>query len=323
MFSLVYSRQGLSSDNTFTGSTMRNAFLQLHLSIVLAGFTGIFGKLITLPEGPLVWYRMLMAFLLLFGCLAAAGRLPRIPPLEAGKICGVGALIAMHWLFFYGAVKYANVSIAVVCFALTGFFTAIFEPLCSKQAVSVRELAYSLLTVLGITLIFHFDVRYRTGIILGVVCAVFAALFTIAMKRIGRNHEPSTMMLFQLLGGWFFLSIAAPFYLLLFPGTKLIPSSLDWLYLFLLSSVCTIGMFYLQIQALKKISAFTVNLSYNLEPVYSIVLAMILFNEGSQVSTSFYIGLGLICVSVLLQSIAAARHRSILLQQCASKDQHP
>ena len=288
---------------------MRNAFVKLHLSIFLAGFTGIFGKLIQLPEGPLVWYRMLMASVLFFFYLFATGKLPRIPAREVCKICGVGALIALHWMFFYGSVKYANVSIAVVCFALAGFFTAILEPLFGRTKLSPRERLFSLLTVAGIALIFHFDTHYRTGIILGVISAVFAALFTIAMRRVGKRHDSTTMLLFQMVGGLAFLTLAAPAYLAFFPGIPVVPGGMDLLYLFLLSSLCTIGMILLQIQALRTISAFTVNLSFNLEPVYSILLAMVFLGEASQVSPAFFVGLALICASVLLQTLYAIRQR--------------
>ena len=288
---------------------MDNAFTKLHLSIFLAGFTGVFGKLIQLPEGPLVWYRMLMASFFFFVYLFATRSLPRIPAREACKICGVGALIALHWIFFYGSVKYANVSIAVVCFAMTGFFTAILEPLFGRTKISSRELLFSLLTVAGIALIFHFDTRYRTGIILGVISAVFAALFTIAMRRVGKTHDSATMLLFQMTGGLAFLTLAAPVYLALFPGIRVVPGGMDLLYLFLLSSLCTIGMILLQIQALRTISAFTVNLSFNLEPVYSILLAMIFLGEAAEVNVSFFAGLALICASVALQTLYAIRQR--------------
>ena len=293
-------------------TTMGNAFIKLHLSILLAGFTGIFGKLIQLPEGPHVWYRMLMTSVLFFGYLLCCGKLPRVPASEALKICGVGALIALHWIFFYGSIKYANVSIAVVCFALTGFFTAVLEPLSTCRKPSLRELLFSLITVCGIALIFHFDTRHRTGIMLGILSAVFAALFTISMKRVGKNHSSSTMLLYQMAGGFAFLTLAAPAYLALFPGITLVPGPWDMLYLFLLSSLCTIGMFLLQIQALQSISAFTVNLSFNLEPVYSIALAMVIFAEANELNRFFFAGLGLICVSVLLQSVSAMRQRGSL-----------
>lgn len=288
---------------------MRTAFIKLHISILLAGFTGIFGKLIALAEGPLVWYRMLITSVLFFCWLRYAGKLPKIAPREALAIAGVGVLIALHWIFFYGSIKYANVSIGVVCFALTGFFTALFEPLFERRALLLRELCFSLITVCGIALIFHFDTRYRTGIILGIISAAMCALFTIAIRKVGRKHDSSTMLLYQMLGGFVFLSLAAPAYLALFPGISLVPSGLDLLWLFLLSSLCTIGMFLLQIQALQKISAFTVNLSYNLEPIYSIILAMILFDEASQFNAVFFAGLALICASVVLQSVYAARQR--------------
>lgn len=288
---------------------MTEAFIKLHISIFLAGMTGILGKLIELPEGPLVWYRMLLTAVMLAAYLWLRGGLPRVPLKEALKIAGVGALIALHWIFFYGSVKYANVSIAVVCFALTGFFTAIFEPLIGRRRVHPRELLFSLITVCGIVLIFHFDAQFRIGIVLGVLCAAFAALFTIFLKQVGRNHASTTMLLWQMIGGLGFLSLAAPGYLALFPGIALAPSAVDWLYLVLLSSFCTIGMFLLQIQALRKISAFTVNLSFNLEPIYSIILAMILFDEAAELGPAFFVGLGLICASVALQSMAVARQR--------------
>jgi len=288
---------------------MRTALIKLHVSILLAGFTGILGKLIQLSAGPLVWYRLLMTSLLFFCWLWYTGNLPKISLRQALPIAGVGVLVALHWVFFYGSIKYANVSIAVICFALTGFFTAILEPLLERRSFSLRELCFSLITVCGIALIFHFDTRYRTGIMLGIISAAFCALFTIAIRKVGKNHASTTMLFYQMIGGFLFLTLAAPLYLALFPGISLVPSNLDLLWLFLLSSLCTIGMFLLQIQALQHISAFTVNLSYNLEPVYSIILAMIIFHELSELNLSFFAGLALICASVVLQSLYAIRQR--------------
>lgn len=288
---------------------MNNPFVKLHIAILLAGLTGIFGKLIQLPEGPLVWWRMLISSTLLLAWLWFAGKLPRIPLRAALSIMGVGCLVAVHWIFFYGSIKAANVSVALVCFALAGFFTALLEPLFFRTRISVRELCFSLITVLGIALIFHFDTRYRTGIILGVLSAVFAALFTINVRKIGRNHDSTTMLLFQMIGGCAFLTLLAPAYLALSGAPAFMPSPADAGYLFLLSSVCTIGLFLLEIQALKEISAFTVNLSFNLEPVYSIALAMAFLGEASEVGPSFFVGLALICLSVVLQSLYAIRQR--------------
>lgn len=282
---------------------MREAFIKLHVSIILAGATGIFGKLITLNEGLLVWYRMMFATLLFLVILFLKKELHKIAPRNMLRIGGVGLLLGFHWIFFYGSIKASNVSIGVVCFSLTGFFTAFLEPLIYRRKISVKEVLFSLLTLLGILLIFHFDTRYRLGICLGVVSSALAALFTITNKKVGAHHPTSTLLLHEMAGGFIGLSCLLPFYLSYFPVPTIIPDASDFLYLLLLASVCTIGLYLLQIQVLKTISAFTVNLSYNLEPVYSILLAMLLFNEAKELNFSFYIGLVIIILSVILQTV--------------------
>lgn len=282
---------------------MREAFIKLHVSIILAGATGIFGKLITLNEGLLVWYRMMFATLLFLVILFLKKELHKIASRDMLRIGGVGLLLGFHWIFFYGSIKASNVSIGVVCFSLTGFFTAFLEPLIYRRKISVKEVLFSLLTLLGILLIFHFDTRYRLGICLGVMSSALAALFTITNKKVGAHHPTSTLLLYEMAGGFIGLSCLLPFYLSYFPVPTIIPDASDFLYLLLLASVCTIGLYLLQIQVLKTISAFTVNLSYNLEPVYSILLAMLLFNEAKELNFSFYIGLVIIILSVILQTV--------------------
>ncbi len=291
---------------------MKQVFIKLHLSIILAGFTGIFGKLITLNEGLLVWYRMLITTILLFFILWLSKKLNKVSLSGFFKISGAGILLTLHWLFFYGSIKASNVSIGVVCFSLVGFFTAILEPLINRRPMSYRELLFSLITLCGIILIFHFDTRYRTGILLGIVSSLLAALFTITNKKVGAHYPSGTMLFYEMLGGFIFISLIMPAYLYLFPTESLIPDQKNIFYLLLFVVFCTIGLYLLQIQVLKKISAFTVNLSYNLEPVYSIALAMIIFGEAKDLSTSFYIGLSLIILSVLLQSYDVIRQRKSL-----------
>lgn len=288
---------------------MREAFIKLHLSILLAGFTGVFGKLISLSEGMLVWYRLLFTSVVLLGILWFGKKLRKVSGKDFLKIAGAGMLLAFHWLFFYGSIKTSNVSIGVVCFSVTGFFTAIFEPVFFRRRISVQELLFSLIALLGIVLIFHFDMRYRTGIILGIISSALAALYTITNKRVAPITAPGTVLLYEIFGGFLFVSCVLPFYLHLFPQDYLIPDRTDFVYLLLFTFICTIIMNILQIQSLKKISAFTMNLTYNLEPVYSILLAMIIFGEAKQLNTAFYAGLGLIVLSVLLQMIAVIRQR--------------
>ena len=275
-------------------TNMKEAFFKLHLSVLLAGATGIFGRLISLNEGLLVWYRMLLAGLLFALLSAVRRRFPRIGWKEIFKIGGIGILLGLHWVFFYGSIKASNISIGVVCFSLVSFFTAFLEPWINRHRISVKEVLFSLLTLLGIALIFHLDTRYRQGILLGITSSVLAALFTITNKKVAAGHDASTMLLYEMSGGFVGLSCLLPFYLRYFPVETIFPDVSDLIYLILLASVCTIGLYLLQIQVLKVVSAFTVNLTYNLEPVYSIILAMLFFHEARELNGAFYIGLGLI-----------------------------
>lgn len=290
---------------------MKQAFIKLHLSVLIAGFTGVFGKLITLNEGLLVWYRLLITSALLLLIIKFTNKRIKIPFRDVSKIAGVGLLLTMHWLFFYASIKYSNVSIGVVCFSMSGFFTAIFEPVINRRRISFRELFFSIIALCGIALIFHFDTRYRTGIILGTVSSALAALFVIMNKRVTSSNGYSWQgnLFYEILGGFIGLSFLLPVYLHFFPVESFIPSTLNLFYLLLFSVFCTIGLYMLQIQALKHISAFTLNLSYNLEPVYSIVLAMIIFKEGRDLDFSFYLGLSLIVASVIVQIYSVRRER--------------
>ena len=281
---------------------VKKAFLQLHIAVFLAGFTAILGKLINLNEGLLVWYRLLITVILLGGIMLVKKQLQRIPPKEMAKIFGVGLIVAIHWVSFYGSVKYGNVSIAVVCLSAAGFFTAFLEPLVFRSRVQLIEVLLGLLSIAGIYIIFDFHPQYKTGVIFGMISAVGSALFPIFNKRLLVRHSPSILTLYELGGGFVALTLLMPVYLFYFPATYYLPDLVDWLWLFVLASVCTVLSFDLQLKALKKISPFTANLAYNLEPVYGIILAFIIFNENKTLNIHFYLGLLLILSAVLLQT---------------------
>lgn len=302
---------------------MREAFTKLHLSILIAGTTGIFGKLITLNEGLLVWYRMLFASLIFGSILWLGKKLKTIGWKDALKIGGIGLLLGLHWVFFYGSIKASNISIGVVCFSMVSFFTAFLEPLILHRKISIKEILFSLLTLSGIILIFHLDTRYRLGIVLGIVSSGICALFTITNKKIRQNHPTSTLLLYEMLGGFLGLSCLLPFYLRYFPVASIVPDNTDLVYLLILASVCTIGLYSLQIQVLKIISAFTVNLSYNLEPVYSIIIAILFFHEARELNTPFYIGVAVIILSVILQTLSVTRKKRALVSLGKDYPQQP
>lgn len=291
-------------------TTKDNAYLRLHIGILIAGGTGIFGRMISLTEIPLVWYRMLTASIVMVLIMLYNRRLHRLPLPHLVKISGCGALLAIHWVMFYASIKASNVSIAVVCIALDGFFTALLDPLISHRRFSLREVLLSLIALAGILLIFGFDSRYRLGIIFGILTSFFYALFSIYSKGIQHTtgHKSSTMLLYELISGWLLLTLFLPFYSMLNPSLSLTPSTADWIMLPIFGSFFTIGPFLLQLQALRSISAFTVNLSYNLEPIYSIIFALIIFDEANELNRYFWLGVLLIILSVVLQTIYS-RHK--------------
>ena len=225
----------------------------------------------------------------------------KIEKLPAGlilRIMGVGLIAGLHWLTFYGAIKYANVSIALVCFAAIGFFTALFEPLILKKSLNVVELLLGLMTLAGVYIIFHFDTRYTLGIAIGLISALLAALFPIFNREILKKTNVESMLVWQQLGGFLFMAALIPFYQTTFSSFRLLPNLEDMLWLLVLSWVCSVWAFQLSGAALKKLSAFTVNLSYNLEPVYGILLAFIFFREDQLLNGGFYAGLALILLAL-------------------------
>jgi len=281
----------------------KKGFIQLHLSVLLAGFTGLFGKLITLNEVDIVWYRMLFTTSIL---LVFTG-LPKVGWKKFLELSGCGALLGLHWMLFYGSIKASNVSIGVVCFSLIGFFTAIFEPLILKRRFSWMELLLSLITLAGVLCIFSFDSRYRYGIMIGVVSSAVCALYVIFNKRASVGVRSRDVLMSQMSGGLVAVSAIIPVYLRFFPSSQavvVLPEGGNLWFMLCHALFCTVGMYLLQIQALKRLSAFTVNLTYNLEPCYTIILAFLIFGEGREVNFSFYLGIAMIVASVLLQTLS-------------------
>jgi drug/metabolite transporter (DMT)-like permease len=280
---------------------MKKAFIQLHIAVFLAGFTAILGKLIGLNEGLLVWYRLLITVLTLLLILFFKKQLQRVALKDILQMGGVGIVVAVHWVTFYGSIKYANVSVALVCFSASGFFTAFFEPLIFKRKIQIAEVVLGMLAIAGIYIIFEFHPQFKVGIIFGILSAVAASVFPIFNKKLLTRFTPNTLTLYELGGGFLLLSLLVPFYLQQFPANYYLPTNWDWIWLLVLAWLCTVLCFDLQLNALKKISPFTANLTYNLEPVYGIVLAFIFFNENKLFNGHFYIGVGLILLAVVVQ----------------------
>ena len=282
---------------------MKRAFLQLHIAVFLAGFTGVLGRLITLNEAVLVWYRMMIACFVLWISLLFQKRKPAASRKLFIQASTVGFLLALHWVSFYAGIKNSNISTALVCLSSMGFFTAILEPVMLRRPFDMIEVLLGLLAIAGISIIFHFDPHYKLGIVISLFSALLASIFPIFNRQILQKMDAETATRYQLSGGFIFITLLMPVYLHYFPVDKLLPSLSDFAWLLVLGILCTVIAYDLFMKALQKISAFTVNLTYNLEPIYGIGMAFLIYREDKEVSQGFYYGFCLIIAAVVLQSL--------------------
>jgi drug/metabolite transporter (DMT)-like permease len=282
---------------------MKKAFLQLHIAVFLAGFTGVLGRLITLNEAVLVWYRLMITCLVLWALFFFRKRKPAASRILFLQASSVGFILALHWVTFYAGIKISNVSTALVCLSAMGFFTAILEPVLLRKPFEIREILLGLLAIAGISIVFHFDPRYKLGIIISLFSAFLASIFPVLNRQILQKMDAETATRYQLSGGFLFISLLMPVYLHFFPVNRLLPSLSDFAWLLVLAILCTVLAYDLFMKALQKIPAFTVNLSYNLEPIYGVAMAFLIYREDRELSPGFYYGFCLIITAVVLQTI--------------------
>ena len=284
------------SDNT-------KAYIQMHLSIILWGATGVLGRGIALSEGMLVWYRLIITTASLGIYILFTKKSFKVSKQNFWKLFGIGALLMVHWLFFYGAIKYSNVSITLSLFASTTLFTALIEPVITKKKFNKAELLYSLMAMCGIALIFYSDENsYSIGIVLALLAAFIGAFFNILNKDVVKEVSSDVVSFYEIGAGLLVLTLLLPLYIHVLQPAKLFPTNTDWVLLFVLAIICTHITLILSLNALKHLSAFTLNLSINLEPVYGIALAFLIFHENKNLNAGFFAGTFIIMLSVLLHS---------------------
>jgi drug/metabolite transporter (DMT)-like permease len=218
------------------------------------------------------------------------------------KLTGIGAILTIHWLFFYGSIKYSNVSITLAMLASQGLFTAIMEPVVSAKKFRWDELLFSITAMIGIWLIFAVEQVYTTGIILGLLASFVGAFFNILNKDVVSRHSPVVVSFYEIASGLVMLTLFLPLYIHWFHPVKLLPGAMDWALLLVLGVLCTHVTLVLSLAALRHFSAFTLNLSINLEPVYGIALAFLIFHENKQLHSGFFIGAAIIMLSVVLEA---------------------
>lgn len=297
-----------------------NAYLFLHLSVFLFGFTAILGKLITLNHFGLVWNRMWIALPLFFIIPGFISKLRKFTLEKMGLFIAIGIIVALHWITFYGSIKIGNsASLTLASLGLAAWFTSVIEPWVLKTKINKINVSFGLLSVLGIGLIaFSQDKldpnatqsQFLLAIIWGVISALLATIFSVLNAKYAKKESPLLITFFEMAGGFLFLSLLyfiikdQPILANFIQVKKLdmvIPKA-DYTWIILLGTVCTTGAFALNVTAMKEVSAFTANIAINLEPIYGIILALLFLEEGKSFNYLFYIGTTIILTTVFIQS---------------------
>ena len=276
-------------------------YLILHATVIVWGFTGILGKLINMPSQFIVIDRMLIAFLSLaiYGIFNKKNEL--ISNSSRGQMLFVGLITAAHWVTFFEALKVSNVSVTLCCLSSCSFFVALIEPIFFKTKIKLYELILSIFVITGISIIFAFENEFSLGIILSVISALLAAIFSVWNAVLIKNNSSHSIAIYNMLGG----VISMTFYLIVtgqFSIFSMLPNGFDWIYIFILGVICTAIAFLLGIEVLKKLSPFTVSITTNLEPIYGVILALFIFGETEIMSIEFYLGALIILMTILLNA---------------------
>lgn len=282
----------------------RRAYFELHIAVFLFGFTAILGKIISVPETVLVWWRVFFTTISLLFLVDVARLYRTLPRKTFFQFLSIGILVAIHWVTFFGAAKYANVSVCLICMATASFFTALLEPLIMKQKVKWFELGLGLLIIPGMMLVIKNTEDFMfIGIVMGLISAFLAALFSTLNKKLIDKTSPIEITFLEIGGALLFLTVLMPFYLYFEPEVQVLPVGMDWVYLVILALVCTTFAYVLSLRALQHITAFAANLTVNLEPVYGILLAIVLLQENKELDGGFYLGVLVILAAIFIYPV--------------------
>lgn len=276
-------------------------YLQIHTAVILFGFTAILGELIHLPAVMLVWWRVLITTASLFILIRFGQTLKTLPRKVIIRFLLIGCIIGAHWVTFYGSLKLSNASVCLICMSTTTFFTSFMEPMIIGRKFDKIEILTGSLMIPGMFLIVNnLDIGYLYGVITGLIAAALAALFSVLTKLYIDDTDPVTISFIELSGSLIMVSIVIAIMTLFgFTMTSYIPTTgIEWFYLIIFALVCTTFAQILTLKALKQLSTFTVNLTINLEPIYGILLAIVILNEHKDLNLMFYIGATIIMVSV-------------------------
>ena len=273
----------------------------MHIAVALFGLTAILGAFISLSAVVLVWWRVFITSISLLFLINFGRQLYLLPRRLIMHYMGIGVIVALHWVCFFGSIKYANASIALICYATISLFTAVLEPILMKRPFRWYELGLGIVIVPAMGLIVNStELTMLPGIWIGLLSAFLASLFSTLNKKYVDEADPLTITFLELGSACLFLGLLLPFFFWYTPDLHFLPDRHDLFYLIILALLCTTFAYVLALKALQHVSAFASNLVYNLEPVYGILLAILILQENKELNTAFYLGCGLIMLSIFI-----------------------
>lgn len=279
--------------------------LLLHLIVFIFGFTGILGELITLPAVRLVFFRCSIAAIVLFVFALLTKKLKRFDLKTSLKMLGIGVLTAIHWILFFSAIKLSTVSVAVSIMASTALWVALIEPLVTKRKILASEIILGLMVIVGLMIIFSFETSYLLGLSLALLAAMFAAVFSTLNAQMVKKVDSVNLGLYEMAAA----AVSVGIYLLMSGGIQFEMSESDFLWLLVLAVVATAFAFVISIEVMKELSPFTVSLTINLEPIYTILLALLIFGSEEKMTWGFYLGTSILILAIFLDTLMRRRAR--------------
>jgi drug/metabolite transporter (DMT)-like permease len=277
----------------------RKDYIQLHFIVFLWGFSAILGKLITIPAVEMVFYRGILATAGIGLVIVLTRGTFRVTPAQLFRLFLIGAIVAIHWIAFFGSARISNVSVSLVGFATNSLWAALLEPVFTRTRIKKSELFLGLLVIVGLCIIFSFDFSYPGGLLLGILAGFTSALFGVLNAKMVKDIPAFTITFYEMMSIFICIGLFLPVYPLISgQPLHLAPSAMDWLYIALLAGVCSVYAYSVAVELMKRISVFLIQLTLNLEPLYGIVMAVIIFGQHEKMNVNFYIGTAVILCAV-------------------------
>ncbi|AGA78303.1 DMT family transporter [Echinicola vietnamensis] len=288
-----------------TGASFKD-YLMLHLTVLIWGFTAILGLLIVIPAVEIVFYRTLLASVMLGVIFMIQGRHVKMPVKELGKVIGTGMLIGLHWILFFGAARVSTASVCLAGVATCSLWTAFIEPWVNHSKIKWYEVMLGIMVLVGLYVIFRFEVQHWKGLAMAIGAAFLGACFTVSNGQLTKKHAAYVITFYEMIGACLFSLLFMPIYVQFWAGEEglqLVPAPMDWFWLLLLGGVCTVYAFSVSVELMRRLSVFVINLTVNLEPVYGIILAVLIFGDQEKMTPGFYMGTLIILASVIMYPV--------------------